>query len=218
MSEPGSSPEKQTSHHQPPHRPSRLGRRPFLKAGFLGGAALTLGGVGWALKERFGPEPVRPEGLKVFTAEELRVLSAVADRICPALGEGAPGAVALGIPKLMDAQAALLPKRVQGEFKAALGMIESPALGALLGERVTAFTKLSAEAQDDVLRAFRDSSIALRRSVFVGLRGVIAALYYADERTWERMGYGGPPSPASLRTAFEAQLVDLQSLRAGAKP
>lgn len=188
-------------------------RRGFLKIGLIGTGVAAAGGVGLALRRTVLRE-APAAGLKVLSEREYSVLAAVADRICPALGEGAPGATKLDVARKADEIFATLPQAVQKEFKILLGVFESALTGALFGERIRPFTQLSPEEQDEVLEAWRDSSVAFRRTAFRALSGLAKSIYWGEPQTWARVGYGGPPDPKILRSGFSFLLVDFDSLRA----
>ena len=156
-----------------------------------------------------------PADEAVLSADEYAILCAFSDRVCPALGSGAPGALEIGLPQEMLRQFAFLPEEGQQAIKLALRVLESPLLGVLSGERYRPFTQLTVEEQDADIAAFRSSSLAVKKTIYAALRGVIAGLYYGDPRTWTRVGYDGPPDPKALRAANADLLVDYESLRGG---
>lgn len=201
---------------------ARFSRRKLLKTGLVG--ALVVGGAGslLALQKPRG-RPLPPEGLRVLDADEFAILTAVADRICPALGEGAPGASALSVALAADRLFERAPKDAQDGIKMVLRVFDNALAGALFGERVRSFSELSPERQDRELAHWRNSRIGFRRTVFHALNTLVGSIYFGDERTWPRIGYPGPPSPSGLRAAYAANLVDLHELRAkepfdGARP
>lgn len=187
-------------------------RRGFLRAGVIGGLLSGYVGLSVALQPTRKADELPPDA-PVFDAEEMSILTAFADRICPAEGPGAPGAVALDVPRQVAEMLRYAPAAAQEEVKLALRVLESPLLGLLSGERYKPFTQLSPEGQDEVLASFRASSLPFKRAIFYALRGGVTGLYYGDERTWARVGYDGPPSRDALRAANPDLLVDYESLR-----
>lgn len=192
---------------------SRVRRRTFLKVGAAGGAAVVAGGAGLALWPG-AKVPLPAAGLKVLSPSEFATVSAIVERICPAMGEGAPGATALNMAEAIDAELAGMDESLVGEIKALLQVFESGLVGALFGERVRPFTRLSPAAQDEVLTAWRDSSVGVRRTGFRLLKSLTAALYYGRSETWARIGYPGPPPAVALRAGYAMNLVDMDALRA----
>lgn len=151
----------------------------------------------------------------VLSAEEYAILAAVADRVCPQPRAGVPGATALDIASVADAVFSRASEDAQDGVKMALRIFENGLTGALFFERVTPFTALSAEDQDRTLEAFRTSKVAVRRTIFRALSGLVGSLYYGHPDTWPGIGYGGPPDRIALRAAYASQLVDFAPLRAG---
>lgn len=197
----------------PEHIAQQLSRRSLLKTGLVGVAVVALGGVGLAFQPtREGK--VAGSKLLVLSPQEYAVLAAVAHRVCPPLGKGAPGATALDVAGKADALLAGADADGKQGLKLVLRVFENGLTGALFFERVRPFTQLSPEDQDQVLRNWRDSNIGFRRTVYRALSSLVGALYYGDERTWERIGYPGPPSLSGLREAYAENLVDLHALRA----
>jgi hypothetical protein len=196
---------------------ARVSRRGVIKAGLLGTAALALGGVGLALRQGVLMESL-PAGLRVLNQREYSVLTVIADRLCPAMGEGAPGARALDVASMIDRRLASAEADMQGAIKLLLNLFENALTGALFGERFKPFTQLDPAAQDRVLTQWRASTVGFRRSAFGALNGLVASTYYGDPRTWKRIGYDGPPSPQALRVGFSMNLVDYESLRPSTQP
>jgi hypothetical protein len=192
---------------------SLFSRRNLLRGGLGGAVLLGLGGVGISLQgTRLGAAPAEP--LRVLTREEHAIVAAVAARICPQPGPDVPGADAIGVGLMADRLLEKAHPGTVGEVKSVLALFESPLVGAVFLERARPFTQLDPETQDAVLYAWRDSSVALRRTVFRALSSLVTALYFGDPRTWPGIGYPGPPDPPGFRAAYSAQLVDLASLRA----
>jgi hypothetical protein len=192
---------------------ARFSRRKLLKTGLVG--ALLVGASGGLLAlQKPRPRPLPAQGLRVLDGHEYAILAAVADRICPALGDGAPGASALDVALQADRLFEHAAKDAQDGIKTLLRVFDNGLTGALFGERAQSFTELSPERQDRELAHWRDSRIGFRRTVFHALNTLVGSIYFGDERTWERIGYPGPPSPVGLRLAYRDNLVDLDSLRA----
>jgi hypothetical protein len=191
-------------------------RRNLLKSGLVGTAVVALSGVGLALQKTALVAPI-PGGLAVLSSEEYAVLTAIADRLCPARKPGFPAASELKVPEAIDAMFEHAHADEKDGFKLGLSIFESALSGAMFGERLVPFTKLAPASQDRVLRAWQNSSIGFRRTVYTGLSSLIQAVYWGNPGAWSRVGYSGPLDPAALRKTYADNLVDWDSLRATAK-
>ena len=166
-----------------------MNRRTFLKRGLAGAAVLALGGGTLAVlptKEIAAPT----RALAVVSARHFQVLVAVAKRVVPETAD--PVAVAHGVDDLLRRAA----PESQSDFNNLLGLFENALPGLLFDGRILPFTRLSPESQDAVLRSWRDSRLALRRTGYHALRRICLATAYADEATWAAIGY--PPPPTGL--------------------
>lgn len=198
---------------QPIDAARKLTRRNLLRGSLVGGALLSLGGVGLAMQStRRGTAPSEP--LRVLTEDEHAILAAVAARVCPQPGPDVPGADALEIALAADRLFELAGPEATAGVKSALALFESGLAGALFFEHARPFTQLSGEDQDAVLLAWRDSSVGVRRTVFRALSALVSSLYYCDPRTWPGIGYPGPPDRHALRAAYADNLVDQRALAA----
>ena len=192
------------------HIPPQLSRRALLKTGLVGTLLVGAGSAALLLRRTRQKAP-RP--LSVLDAEEYAILAALADRVCPALGDGAPGATALDVAGAIDKALMPIDEDTTSGVKIGLRLFESAFTGALFGERVTPFTQLSPAEQDQALEAWSTSSVKLRRTLHVALSTMITGTYWGMQETWTRIGYAGPPSPKGLREAYADNLVDLAALR-----
>lgn len=199
----------------PPEIPPQLSRRSLLKTGLIGAVLVSAGGAGLLL-QKARPQPHGE--LHVLDADEYAVLAAMCERMCPAQGQGAPGATELDLAGYIDRMLAPIDQETQQGVKIGLRLFDNALTGALFGERITPFTKLSPEKQDAVLEAWRDSGVAFRRTLFAGLAVLILSSYWGHESTWQRIGYSGPPDLQGLRRTYADNLVDLAALRSPSGP
>lgn len=176
-------------------------RRGFLRAGFWGTAALGVFSAASGCtsasqyRERIGRE--RPE---VLTAKELAVLMAIADRvITPA--EGCPTAAEARVARRIDRELVFSDGKLAADVRASLALLEH---GPLLDLRFRRLTRLAPAEQDEVLRGCLESSWALRRNAFNGIRFLCLFFYYTDDRTWRSIGYDGPTVQRKLPEAANA--------------
>ena len=191
---------------------ARLSRRKVLRGGLIATLVAGVGGVTLALQQtqKLADVPT----LAVLDASEYAILVALAERLCPKLGAGAPGASELGTARTIDQLLVQSDDTAQKAIKGALRLFENALGGALMGERLVPFTQLSHAQQERALASFRDSRIGMRRTVFRALAGVVWFVYWGNPGTWKRIGYGGPPDAVALRAAYASNLVDLDALRA----
>jgi hypothetical protein len=188
-----------------------LSRRTLLKTGLLGATFVTLGSVALALQK---PRPLASGSkLSVLSDREAGVLAAMANRLCPALGPGAPGAAAVGIVPKLDFMLTAADEETKQGLKLGLLMFDNALTGALFGERARPFSELSPVAQDRVLAGWKNSNVAFRRSLYRGFSYLIMSIYWSEPATWPRIGYAGPPDVKGLRAAYADNLVDLSTLR-----
>jgi hypothetical protein len=165
-----------------------MDRRVFLKRTLLGGAALTLAGaVPLALRRtRLLALPQTP--LRFFSPKEYSVYSAVAARIVHPLS-----ASELRVAEKTDTLMAAADPDSQRDLRQLLALFDNALAGLLFDGRPTPFTQLSADEQDHSLRQWRDSRLAFRRSAFQAMQRLSLAMAYSDPRTFEGIGYTGPP-------------------------
>jgi len=189
----------------------RMPRRGFLKVGMIGTAVAVLGAVGLALRpSRLRPLPAG--GLRHLTPPQYATATAVAECVCPS-GHGFPKAADLDVGLKLDGFLDRADEDIRTQVMLALSLFESGLVAAVFGDGWTPFTQLDTAGRMERLRAWRDSRVGVRRAILAALRGISAALYFGDQRSWGATGYPGPPSAAALRTAFSGNLVDFSELR-----
>lgn len=164
----------------------RVGRRGFLKRGLIGGVLLSAaGGLGlWPSAAGVAPR----QALLVLGERHFAILAAIAARTVTA-----PGADPVAIAHGVDATLARSPREVQDDFLRLLLVFEGALTGLLLDGRIGPFTRLSPEAQDAALEAWRDSRLVLRRTGYIALKKLTIAAYYATPESWAGVKYPGPP-------------------------
>src|SRR5437868_8476574 len=152
--------------------PSNPSRRSLLKRGLLGGGLLFIGGFTYlgTRGTKRGTPPPKP--LSVLTLDEYAVMEAIAARIVVP----APGAPPLGDTVwTVDQLLAVAPVETQKEVKQLLGLFESALGGFLFGGRVTPFTRLGPEEQDQVIREWQQSRLLVRRTGFSAVKTLALA-------------------------------------------
>ena len=197
----------------PSKLPGELSRRTLLKTGLIGVAFVSVGSAALLFQ---GAKPHTGKALRSFSAAEAGVLAALARRLCPADGAGAPGADGIDLVGMLDQALEPLDDDAKQQLKLGLMLFDNAFSGALFGERVRPFSQLDGEAQDAVIRNWQESKVAFRRTLMRGLSSLVMSVYWGDPRSWPRIGYAGPPSLAGLRATYADNLVDLAALRAPA--
>lgn len=169
-----------------------MNRRTFIRRGLVGGIVLALGGsIGLAAwpSHRMA-QPRRP--LHALDERQFAVLAAIAGRFVVA-----PSVDTVEIAHRVDEQMARAPAEVRADFGKLLLLFENALAGFVFDGRPQPFTRLSPAAQDDVLAAWRDSRLAVRRSGYAVLRKLTQASWYAAPAAWSDIGYPGPPQIAA---------------------
>jgi hypothetical protein len=166
-------------------------RRSVLKRGLFGGAFLVLGGGGLALRRTVLLEAPK-DSLSVLTLREYSILHAIAHRLIPPR-QDFPSIDTVNTVVNADRILARVDEGGRAELRQLMGLFENALPGLLFGGRITPFTQLSAQEQDQVLAEWQASRLTLRRSGFSALRSLLLAAYYSSPLVWPSVGYGGPP-------------------------
>ena len=177
--------------------------QPNLPSPMILGTALVGGGAfAGCLRDKRNVLDEQPE---ILTRGELATLTAVADRVIATV-EGTPTAREARTARRIDRELSFNQGTLVGDVRAALALIE---YGPFFDLHLRPFTRLGAEAQDAYLHGCAESSWALRRNAFSGLRFLCLFFYYTDDRTWRSIGYGGTmvdrklPESANAREALD---------------
>lgn len=113
-------------------------------------------------------------------------MRALADTFFPAAPD-APAGSEVVPDRLDDLLASMDPADVK-QLAIGVSLIEHGAI-ARHGRR---FSSLGPEARERYLLGWKRSRLAFRRLLYRALRNLVTNLYYADERTWDTIGYAGP--------------------------
>ena len=158
-------------------------RRTFLKAGLLGGTLLAVGGLA-ALVAGRDPD-----------ADRHQVLSAV----IPAVLDGAlpdePAARAAAVARCaqgVDTAIAGLPPAARQEAAQLFALLAIPPSRIALAGVRSSWDEAGKDEVAGFLERWRVHPIALMRSGYGALHDLTLAAWYADESTWESIGYPGP--------------------------
>jgi choline dehydrogenase-like flavoprotein len=155
-----------------------------------------------------------PRALKLSDSERAVLRSA-----CDALFLSTPGesdfylrsASDFGVDSMLSdaVESSLQPENAK-DFRRMLAAIDSPLYNLILSGKPIRFSRLSPEARESYLAAWRDSPIALKRTAFQALKRLTLFLAYASvgsdglNPNWKAIGYPGPhaaqpePTPPAL--------------------
>jgi hypothetical protein len=128
---------------------------------------------------------------------EFSILAAAADRIAPA-APGFPSPEEAEVAERIDALLAGLHPGLAGEIRQLLHLFDNALAQLVLDGKPRTFTSMDAAEQDAVLRSWQTSGLALQRTGFVVLKGLVVAAYHANPITYEAVGYPGPPDVSGL--------------------
>jgi hypothetical protein len=173
-------------------------RRTLLKAGVAVGAVGAVGALGaTGLALWPGDRSVTPR-VPLVSLPETRfpVLVAVATRVL--VGTSADP---VEVAHAVDQTLAYATDEARKDLALALGLLENAFTGVLTRGQARPFTLLSAKAQDDALRAWRDG-VGDLRGAYHALRKLCLAAHYATPKAFAETGYGGPslrqPEPPAI--------------------
>ena len=156
---------------------------------------LAAGGAGLALY----PSRIRysaRQALSVLDAKTFNVMASIVARVVTA-----EGADPVAITHTIDEALARAVPEGKHDVIQLLGLFESGLVGLLLDGHAKPFTQLSGEDQDQVLLAWRDSRLVLRRGAYKVLKNLCTTSFYRKETSFHLVGYPGPPDALLLLSA-----------------
>ena len=167
----------------------RINRRVFLGVSGAGAIALAIGGVGLGLRATVLRQPRVP--LKSLDLRSFSVLAAVADTFCPGTAE-LPTAWELQVPEGVDAFLASAHPGVAAELIQGLMLVENALPGLIFDGRVRPFSACSPAQQSASLAGMATSRVALRRTLYKALLGLVSATYWGHPDAYIHAGYAPP--------------------------
>ena len=170
------------------------GRRSFLKVGALAVAAIGLGG--WFasyLADRHARAVLGAGATLGAQAQTMlaKLADAVLDGALPSDAAQRAKAIAT-VVDTADKAVAGLPLYLQKEVQDLFALLGAAPTRALLIGQWTGWADATREDVGSMLTGLRQSSVALRRVVYMSLRDMVTGSYYANPGTWEQIGYPGP--------------------------
>ena len=180
-------------------------RRSFLKIGAVAVAAIGVGGWFASYLSDKGARAVLGAGA-TLGAQAQAMLAKLADAVLDGALPTDAAQRAQAIAKVVDTAdkaVAGLPPNLLKEVQDLFAMLGAAPTRALLIGQWTGWADASREDVSRMLTGLRQSSVELRRVVYMSLRDMVAGSYYSSTDTWEQIGYPGPmihgPGSRSLR-------------------
>lgn len=171
------------------------GRRTFLKVGVAGSVLLSLGR--WLPAARAADQVAAQ---KLAFANLTSADAAALIRIIPVMLSGAlpqdPGrrSAAIGeIVRGVDVTVGYQPPLVRGEIRDLFGLLTRAVLRALIAGIWSSWNNASDQDIHEFLTSWRNSRFDMLRSAYIGLNNLIVGSWYANPKSWPRIGYDGPP-------------------------
>lgn len=170
-----------------------LTRRQFIKAGIVGGAALTAAGLFYSRSLKEAPAGAVPQGL---TLPERAIIAALVPAILagvlPAAGEARQKVIVQTVDGVGVAIAGLsaAAQKELAELFALLGFAPARVLLAGLWPRWEEATPAQIA---DFLQGWRTSRLGLLRSAYAALHDLVLGAWYGTPEAWPAIGYPGPP-------------------------
>jgi hypothetical protein len=177
--------------------PPALSRRSFLRY-----TAVT---TGLATLTRLRAAPVAAasgavsEDLLVFSSNEAEILTAIVERMVHSGDAVMPAVRDTRAIATIDRTLATVDETVVSQLRWLLSIFQYAP--PLLDLRMSTFTGMSPEDQDEYLRGWANSRFQTRRLAFRALKNLSMLGYYTQDSTWRGIHYDGPwvPRPAANR-------------------
>ncbi len=165
-----------------------LSRRGFLYRGTMTAGLVTLSRLQFPTPS-VAP-PAAGAGLRVFSAHEAQVLTAIVERMVNNDAADMPAVAATQTIATIDQAVLQLESSLRSQLRWLLVIFQwGPPL--FLGKLRT-FTGLSPDERDEYIRDWAASRLATRRLAFRALKNLSMLGYYAQEETWTGIHYDGP--------------------------
>jgi len=168
----------------------------FSRRSFLRYSAVTAG-LGTLVRLRAVPaateSPLIEATPEVFSPNEKEILTVIVERM---VDSGDPS-----MPAVRDTHAIATIERTLGEVDESVASQLRWLLSVfeyappLLAFRMSTFTGMTPEEQDDYLRGWANSRFQIRRLAFRALKNLSMLGYYAQDSTWRGIHYDGPWVP-----------------------
>lgn len=170
-----------------PHSPppiAAMNRRDFLKLSGIGTLMAGFGATLYRVKDWIGQRAA--DGYAVLSREEAAIAQSIADAMFPGepyLDQGLPNGNDVGVVEHLDQYLASIDDRSSQLLRMLLHLVDD--VSFLVGLGMAPFHERSRSERIEILRAWDNSSIAIRRKGFRGLKLVLAAGYCTNARVLE---------------------------------
>lgn len=161
-----------------------MNRRQFMVLGgvstlglAVGSAAWRVGGVWWDQKPG--------EGRQVLSGDEVQIAESIAEALFPGDHE-MPAGDEVGVIETLDGYLAAIPSQKANLLRLLLHAIDEMAVPSDLG--LTRFRNRSLEERIEILNAWDDSWIGVRREAFEALKMVLSMGYCESPQVLEAAG------------------------------
>ena len=167
-------------------------RRKFLKVGIVGSAALTVAACGVSLNRKSNNQA---DDFLWLQKEDKELLHA----IIPVILDGAlpdnHSEKKLATDEVIsgfDLTIAHFPPTVRNEIRQLLWILELRITRTLLAGIWSPWHKTNVEDISNFLTSWQHADLDLLRVGYIALHDLISAAWYANPRSWQRIGYPGP--------------------------
>ncbi len=162
-------------------------RRTFIKTSLIGAVALAAaGGLYRGMKN-----PAAPEAF-ILDGEAKAALAAIASiMLQDALPSSSPQSMEVEIARIQSAIASL-PRTTQSEIQDLFGLLSLAPARRFLAGIPAGWAEAKPEEIAAFLQSWRVHRFAMLQSAYHALHDLIIGAWYADESTWESIGYPGP--------------------------
>jgi hypothetical protein len=174
---------------------------PLSRRSFLRYTAVTTGLATLVRLRAIPAEAAQPSEakLRVFTAGDVETLTAIVERMVQSGDPAMPAVRDTQAIATIDRTLATVDAAVVTQLRWLLTVFQYAP--PLLAFRMSTFTGMSPEQQDEYLRSWANSRFETCRLAFRALKNISMLGYYTQDSTWRGIHYDGPwvPRPAVAR-------------------
>lgn len=169
-------------------------RRDWIRTGLAGALLLAAAGCTRSTAPAGGDFDDSAYRYRILTPNDRKTVAAIAGALLAgALPSGARTPPLIQVVRGVDVALAGLQPNPLADFRRLLGLLEFPPTRALAAGVWSDWDRAGVGEVDRFLERWRFSGIALFRTGYQALHTVIAAAWYGNPASWQRIGYPGPP-------------------------